>query len=173
MLQKSPDAITFVYDPAGRQYRFVSVAGEFNGWNVNAHHMATRPDGLWSVTVPLAPGRYQYKFVADGQWLSDPQADALHDDGVGGSNSVVVVVPPSAFVPPAPAPVPAAVAAVAAAPEPAPAPVAAVPPPPAEPPPPPREYKPVKPTGFTRKVKRVYLKKSSDGDAAASAPAGE
>ena len=48
-------------------------------------------DGTWEVTVPLAAGSYQYKFVGDGNWFADPNAAATADDGFGGQNSLVEV----------------------------------------------------------------------------------
>ena len=48
-------------------------------------------DGVYTVTIPLAPGRYQYKFVVDGQWFQDPNNPEEADDGYGGHNSVVDV----------------------------------------------------------------------------------
>lgn len=52
----------------------VSVCGDFNGWAPGAAPMKRDAKGLWSATLDLAPGRYQYKFVVDGQWIPDPRA---------------------------------------------------------------------------------------------------
>jgi 1,4-alpha-glucan branching enzyme len=39
--------------------------------------------------VPVVPGRrYQYQFVVDGRWVTDPLAPAA-DDGFGGRNAVL------------------------------------------------------------------------------------
>lgn len=70
----------------------VAVAGSFNGWDAGAHVLAG-PDehGVWTVTLPLPPGRYEYLFVINGtEWAADPSAPAV-DDGFGGRNSVIVV----------------------------------------------------------------------------------
>jgi 1,4-alpha-glucan branching enzyme len=70
----------------------VAVAGSFNGWDAGAHRLAG-PDehGIWTVTLPLPPGRYEYLFVINGtEWAADPSAPAV-DDGFGGRNSVIVV----------------------------------------------------------------------------------
>jgi hypothetical protein len=73
--------------PLARQ---VSVAGDFNGWNPQASHMRRGQGGLWILEVPLAAGhRYEYMFVVDGQWVTDPQAPASVDDGFGGRNAVL------------------------------------------------------------------------------------
>jgi len=57
------------YDPAANQ---VFLAGEFNNWSTTATPMKRDPDGVWWVILDLPPGRYEYKFVVDGQWMADP-----------------------------------------------------------------------------------------------------
>jgi 1,4-alpha-glucan branching enzyme len=55
--------------------------------------MLSGPDkkGFWSLTLPLAGGRYEYLFVINGTiWLPDPKAASV-DDGLGGRNSVIEV----------------------------------------------------------------------------------
>lgn len=44
----------------------VSVAGTFNGWNASKSKLKKAKDGSWAITIPLATGRYEYKFVCDG-----------------------------------------------------------------------------------------------------------
>ncbi len=111
--------VTFRYRPKGAA-NSVSVAGSFNNWDVGANPMTVK-DGVWTVTVPLAPGSYQYKFVVDGsQWYADETAQSFADDGYGGKNSVVnvgakpvTVGEPGAAAPPAGAAAPPAAAATA------------------------------------------------------------
>lgn len=68
----------------------VTVVGDFNDWSVSATPLA-RAGGVWSVTVPLGPGRYRYAFVVNGAvWQPDPEAPAA-DDEFGRANSVVTV----------------------------------------------------------------------------------
>lgn len=70
--------------------RDVAVAGDFNGWKPEAAPMRRGPGGLWTVDIPLAAGkRYQYMFVVDGRWVTDPGAPATVDDGYGGRNAVL------------------------------------------------------------------------------------
>ncbi len=73
--------------------RSVVVVGDFNDWDAGAQPLqrASR-DGVWSVTVPLAPGRYRYTFVVDGQrWIADPGAPPVPEDDFGRPNSVITV----------------------------------------------------------------------------------
>jgi hypothetical protein len=70
----------------------VSVVGDFNDWQVSATPLVREEgDGVWWVTVPLAPGRYRYAFLVDGTtWLGDPNAPAVEDE-FGRRNSVVTI----------------------------------------------------------------------------------
>lgn len=58
----------------------VALAGSFNGWDLVSNPMQSRADGLWSTKLDLAPGRYEYKFVIDGQWCCEPGCDDAHAD---------------------------------------------------------------------------------------------
>ena len=44
----------------------VAVAGSFNDWSATKNKLKKDKNGLWSVKIPLAAGRYEYKFVCDG-----------------------------------------------------------------------------------------------------------
>ena len=71
----------------------VSLVGEFNDWDTGATPLSLVDSrGVWSVTLPLRPGRYLYMFVVDGtRWAPDPAAPVAPDDGFGVPNSVVTV----------------------------------------------------------------------------------
>ncbi len=70
----------------------VSVVGEFNGWEVDELQMTRVRDGVWTTTVPLAPGRHVYAFVVDGTLLvADPRAPKSGDADYGREGSVVMV----------------------------------------------------------------------------------
>ena len=72
--------------------RSVSVAGDFNGWNPAQTPLERSDGGMWTATIPLTPGRYQYMFVIDGkEWIADPLADEETTDGFGAHNAVLDV----------------------------------------------------------------------------------
>jgi 1,4-alpha-glucan branching enzyme len=71
--------------------RAVAVAGTFNDWDPNRTPMSPGPNGSWKVTVWLPAGRYEYRFVVDGQWMSDPCAKECVRNTFGSINSVLVV----------------------------------------------------------------------------------
>lgn len=49
-------------------------------------------DGKWAKELALPPGRYEYRFVVDGQWVDDPAAKESVPNPVGGFNAVLVVM---------------------------------------------------------------------------------
>lgn len=81
--------VTFaLFEPKAKH---VSLGGEFNGWASDATPMKRDDGGNWETTVALAPGRYEYKFIVDGQWTLDPQARESVWNCHGTLNSVVQV----------------------------------------------------------------------------------
>ncbi|AIE85612.1 alpha amylase N-terminal ig-like domain-containing protein [Fimbriimonas ginsengisoli] len=82
---------TFTFVPPKPVHQ-VTIAGTFNGWDKNATPLRLS-GGAWSISLPLRPGKYRYKFVVDDQWITDPKAQANEGDGNGNVNSVLVIVP--------------------------------------------------------------------------------
>jgi len=77
--------------------RSVHAVGDFNGWDPARTSLQQVSSGVWTVTLPLTPGRYEYMFVVDGQrWVGDPSAVEQADDGFGSRNAVLEVQPPGA-----------------------------------------------------------------------------
>jgi len=75
----------------------VSLRGSFNSWG--EWPMEKQPDGIWSITVDLESGEYQYKFYINGKWPQDmstahtggpidPNAVGYINDGFGGQNAI-------------------------------------------------------------------------------------
>ncbi|MHC4399983.1 MAG: PDZ domain-containing protein [Planctomycetota bacterium] len=66
--------VTFTYQPK-KPAEAVYLAGSFNNWKPTAHKMEG-PDqqGRYTTRLELKNGRYEYKFVLDGQtWQTDPE----------------------------------------------------------------------------------------------------
>ncbi len=71
--------------------KHVSLCGDFNGWASNVTPMKRQGNELWEMAIALAPGRYEYKFVVDGEWMPDPLARENVWNCHGTLNSVVEV----------------------------------------------------------------------------------
>jgi len=69
----------------------VCVAGSFNGWKPERAPLLPAGDGRFVGDLTIDPGRYEYLFVVDGQWLPDPKAKETVQNPFGGTNSVIIV----------------------------------------------------------------------------------
>ncbi|MFH1062553.1 MAG: AAA family ATPase [Candidatus Omnitrophota bacterium] len=70
----------------------VEIAGDFNNWVSSVDTKLERIDnGVWAKVIHLKPGAYKYKFVVDGQWITDPNNPKLEIDEVGNKNSILEV----------------------------------------------------------------------------------
>ena len=77
------------YDPTARD---VKIAGDFSNWQpVDNIMVQQKGNKIWKGTVHLKPGRYQYKFLVDGQWKMDPYNHEVTTTDMGVSNSLLVV----------------------------------------------------------------------------------
>ncbi|MEW5702073.1 MAG: glycogen-binding domain-containing protein, partial [Candidatus Zixiibacteriota bacterium] len=65
-------------------------AGTFNNWEPQA--MAQKPDGRWSLALPLAAGTYEYQFLVDTEWRPDPNNPGKRSNRYGGFNSICEVM---------------------------------------------------------------------------------
>ncbi len=83
------DGVTFSISAPDAQAVF--LAGDFNGWNAEDKPLAKGSDGVWTITLKLEAGSYQYKFVVDGQWLEDAGNPRKEADPFGGNNSLLTV----------------------------------------------------------------------------------
>lgn len=85
----TPDGVVFNYKADGAGTK-IYLAGNFNEWNPSNPQFLMKDDdgdGVWSITVKLAPGTYQYKYVIDEKWTQDPYGPGEAPDGYGGRNS--------------------------------------------------------------------------------------
>lgn len=65
------------------------IAGDFTGWSPQPMQ---REGAHWTFEVSLAPGVYQYAFVAaDGTWFVPESVPGRRSDGMGGQVAVLVV----------------------------------------------------------------------------------
>jgi hypothetical protein len=69
----------------------VFVAGSFNQWRPESAPLVQVGNGRWKGELAVAPGRHEYLFVVDGQWVPDPNAKETTQNPYGGKNSVLIV----------------------------------------------------------------------------------
>lgn len=71
--------------------RNVSVVGTFNDWKPGVTRLTFIGGNKWFKDLPLAPGRYEYRFVVNGEWVDPTHAKAYVPNPHGGRNAVVEV----------------------------------------------------------------------------------
>ncbi len=87
--------VTLTFEPKGKNYKKIQVAGDINNWQPNGSEFAF--DGKkWTRDFLLNPGAYSYKMVVDSTWMLDPANAEQKDNGFGGSNSLLTVSFPKA-----------------------------------------------------------------------------
>ena len=85
-------SVEFRYTPVISGVGAVFLAGTFNDWNDAKTKMTDADnDGTYTVSLLLAEGSYQYKFVVDGNWQADSNNPETAEDGFGGQNSLLTV----------------------------------------------------------------------------------
>jgi hypothetical protein len=87
-----------VNTPTGLKFSFkgppgeiVTVAGSFNGWDPFMYELKESPAGIYSISIPLPSGVYQYVFFHRGQRFTDPYnaRRAYTRDGTPASEIVI------------------------------------------------------------------------------------
>ena len=73
------------------QARSVFLAGNFNQWNLSSHPLKKDKRGIWKISLPLNPGRYEYRFFVDKQWQNDPYCSSLVENPFGTFNCLKIV----------------------------------------------------------------------------------
>lgn len=69
----------------------VMLVADFNDWSDTARPLKKDAKGVWKTTVTLAPGRYAYRFLIDGEWVNDPNCDEEVPNDYGSHNCIKVV----------------------------------------------------------------------------------
>ena len=65
-----PEGLHFSFE--GPPGEIVTVAGNFNSWDPFMYELREGPSGIYSITIPLPPGTYQYVFFHRGERFVDP-----------------------------------------------------------------------------------------------------
>jgi 1,4-alpha-glucan branching enzyme len=70
----------------------VLLGGDFNKWKPARTSLKGSKKGVWSTSLSLKPGRYEYRFLIDGKWENDNQRQTeLVGNSFGETNNVLIV----------------------------------------------------------------------------------
>ena len=62
--------VTFLLKGKNKANRVI-LSGSFNQWNEHELRMVKQGED-WKLTLQMPPGIYEYKFIVDGDWITDP-----------------------------------------------------------------------------------------------------
>ncbi|MBU1099330.1 MAG: alpha-glucosidase C-terminal domain-containing protein [Bacteroidetes bacterium] len=83
--------VKFSFRPE-KSYKVLTLFGNFNGWNRQELPLNDdNGDGKYDISIPLEPGRYEYKFFGDGEEIPDPENKNIVPNGLGGFNSIILI----------------------------------------------------------------------------------
>ncbi len=82
-----PTGLTRFILPGHENAKRVFLSGNFNSWST-LKGLMKKTDGGWMLDIRLAPGAYEYKYIVNSGWRTDPNNLLQMDDGAGNINSV-------------------------------------------------------------------------------------
>lgn len=87
----TPETVNVCFEFTSATASKVCLAGSFNDWSIEAMPMVRLGEDRWVKNLTLPPGRYEYRFVVDGQWVDDSRASEFVPNSHGGVNAVMTV----------------------------------------------------------------------------------
>jgi 1,4-alpha-glucan branching enzyme len=81
-----------LFSLVARGAKDVTLVGDFTDWQARPLIMdRMKPRSrTFAAAISLPPGRYEYKFIVDGEWVEDPKAESVPNE-FGTRNSVVTI----------------------------------------------------------------------------------
>lgn len=74
---KSKPVCKVTFTVPAKEANEVVVAGNWNEWNATVEPLKKLKNGTFKTTVDLETGSsYEFRYIVDGEWQNDEQADA-------------------------------------------------------------------------------------------------
>ncbi|QRM89155.1 glycoside hydrolase [Lacinutrix sp. WUR7] len=88
---KSKPVCKVTFTVPAKEAKEVLVVGNWNNWDAKAEPLQKLKNGTFKGTVNLESGNsYEFKYVVDGQWQNEEQADAfVWNEFAASDNSVI------------------------------------------------------------------------------------
>lgn len=87
---KSKPVCKVTFELEGIEAQTIVAVGNFNEWNAEATPLKKFKNGKFKTTVDLATdASYEFRYIADGVYLNDEQADAFKLNEFASENGVL------------------------------------------------------------------------------------
>ena len=90
---KTKPVCKVTFSVEAKQATSASVVGDFNNWNLSEGALSKLKNGTFKATYDLnKDASYEFKYVIDGAFVNEPEADSFKwNDFAGAENSVLAV----------------------------------------------------------------------------------
>jgi 1,4-alpha-glucan branching enzyme len=90
---KSKPVCKVTFSIEAKDANFAAVVGDFNNWNPAEGKLSKLKNGTFKGLFEVPKDvTYEFKYVVDGNFLNDPEADSyVYNEFAGAENSVVTV----------------------------------------------------------------------------------
>lgn len=89
-LKSKPVCKVTFYLPEAIEGEQAFLVGDFNNWDESSTPMQRLKDGRFKVTLDLETEKeFQFRYLVDGEWHNDWEADKYSPNPFSGDNSVV------------------------------------------------------------------------------------
>lgn len=90
---KSKPVCKVTFSIEAKEAKAACVVGDFNNWNPAEGELSKLKNGTFKGLFEVPKdASYEFKYVIDGNFLNDPEADSyVYNDFAGAENSVVTV----------------------------------------------------------------------------------
>jgi 1,4-alpha-glucan branching enzyme len=89
---KRPRKQRVVFTLEAPEAKQVHVTGTFCDWQTRACALKKGKAGVWQTRLSLPPGRYEYRFLVDGEWRDDPNCAERQANPFGTENCILHVL---------------------------------------------------------------------------------
>ena len=90
---KTKPVVKVTFSIYAKEADSAAVVGDFNNWNASEGVLSKLKNGTFKATYDLVKDAiYEFKYVIDGNYVNDPEADFYKwNDYAGSENGVLVV----------------------------------------------------------------------------------
>jgi len=83
--------VTFSFE--AKEANSAAVVGDFNNWNPSEGELSKQKNGTFKATFDLLKdASYEFKYVIDGSFVNEPEADSFQwNEFAGAENSVLAL----------------------------------------------------------------------------------
>ena len=78
---------TFIWNEEGKN---IKLTGSFSNWKEQFEMLKDPNDNIFKVTIPLTEGKYEYKFIVDGEWKCAETQQKISDEK-GNTNNILEI----------------------------------------------------------------------------------